>query len=938
VWILKNHNVRNQKISLLIILLLTASGCKTINLSAMPRQSAGRYARISPLALDKNLTPEQLDKMFVPLENVPFEEIVLPEEPLRLPAHPAPPDIADPNDTHIATGRKAALRARYLLNKAQGTFRQNLREQAVDELHIGLAGDPNSSVLYELLSEACFALGSDTTAIAASAKAIELNSNSLTGYYMLANIKLDQRQYPQAASLLKRALACPQATESNPTTAVLHLQLAAALTEMGYLTAATQAYHETWRLLLQQRIYAQANIIVAQLVGRMHIPLLALADLQLTMGHIDSAVELLRQAQSALPNDQDLIEVFVISTAKKKAPLQLRYHQVSALCRYLLATDPQPETVLTTFYEACTHMAEYNSYLQQLDDWHKGHDGKQITDRLYAYGLALAGENSRAEQVLRNILPHDPDIELVRRDLISLYTKTRQWLQLWRMQPRDPQSLLRCLENMRLNGKAREALSLLIDGASQDQWQMDPAPVRILQNEALLLFIITRQYTQAVDLFDKWFKIVSENNRDDDAAPVLEVVQTATENLVWALTQAGFYDRAVQHIKNSYQRYPTMQLPTAIWLVQTLNVRCHFAQSQTLLEELIQLRPDELLLRTLLYLTIFEQGRKDEAITRASSWLAEKPDDPKRVEVLTLLLKRSGNYESAAAELRKHLSTVGQNDAIQLQLVDILIDADAYSQAQDILSQHDKSALWLNAWIKFDIAACKPQRALARVDEFVGPDGNTVAIRMLKANILDACGQRTQALELQKNIVEQNPDNSQSRLQYSIFLDRMGQKPQAADQLELLLVKTPDNAGIKNNLGFLLVQSHRQVDRAGQLLWEALLDDPESIPTLDSLGWFYYKKGEFDTAWEYICQAAALTMTPDPEIMDHLGDTAYRLGRHQSAQWYWLQAMDQLHRRVKTERYLEESASAIKTKLQQLNQGKKVTVASLFDETPDGKE
>jgi hypothetical protein len=48
--------------------------------------------------------------------------------------------------------------------------------------------------------------------------------------------------------------------------------------------------------------------------------------------------------------------------------------------------------------------------------------------------------------------------------------------------------------------------------------------------------------------------------------------------------------------------------------------------------------------------------------------------------------------------------------------------------------------------------------------------------------------------------------------------------------------------------------------------------------------------------------------------------------------------MDQLHRRVKTERYLEESASAIKTKLQQLNQEKKVTVASLFDETPDDKE
>ena len=108
--------------------------------------------------------------------------------------------------------------------------------------------------------------------------------------------------------------------------------------------------------------------------------------------------------------------------------------------------------------------------------------------------------------------------------------------------------------------------------------------------------------------------------------------------------------------------------------------------------------------------------------------------------------------------------------------------------------------------------------------------------------------------------------------------------------------------------------------------------EPESAPTLDSMGWLYYKEGKFEQALSYIYQAASTMATPDPEVLDHLGDTVYRLGRRRQARQYWQQAVTILEHRLPAEKNVRNDKESIEGKIRQLNAGKEVTVTSLFGE------
>ena len=150
------------------------------------------------------------------------------------------------------------------------------------------------------------------------------------------------------------------------------------------------------------------------------------------------------------------------------------------------------------------------------------------------------------------------------------------------------------------------------------------------------------------------------------------------------------------------------------------------------------------------------------------------------------------------------------------------------------------------------------------------------------------------------------------------------------------LQQFPTDAGIKNNLGYLLTEAGIQTGRIDQLLRDSYLADPDSGPTLDSLGWFHYKRGDFARALEYIYQAATTMAKIDAEVWDHLGDTAYRLGRQEQAKLYWQQAIMDLHRRVVTEHHLEPDLGRVNAKLRQLTTGEEVTAALLFSELACG--
>ena len=69
------------------------------------------------------------------------------------------------------------------------------------------------------------------------------------------------------------------------------------------------------------------------------------------------------------------------------------------------------------------------------------------------------------------------------------------------------------------------------------------------------------------------------------------------------------------------------------------------------------------------------------------------------------------------------------------------------------------------------------------------------------------------------------------------------------------------------------------------MIKRALVSEPENGAYLDSLGWFYYKKGNSQEALNYLEKAASFLT--DPVIYDHLGDVFLKLGNAASAKINW---------------------------------------------------
>ena len=64
--------------------------------------------------------------------------------------------------------------------------------------------------------------------------------------------------------------------------------------------------------------------------------------------------------------------------------------------------------------------------------------------------------------------------------------------------------------------------------------------------------------------------------------------------------------------------------------------------------------------------------------------------------------------------------------------------------------------------------------------------------------------------------------------------------------------------------------------------YELKQDDPYII---DSIGWAYYLKGEFENAEKLILQAVIL-MPDDPIVNDHYGDILWKLNRKIQARYF----------------------------------------------------
>ena len=73
-----------------------------------------------------------------------------------------------------------------------------------------------------------------------------------------------------------------------------------------------------------------------------------------------------------------------------------------------------------------------------------------------------------------------------------------------------------------------------------------------------------------------------------------------------------------------------------------------------------------------------------------------------------------------------------------------------------------------------------------------------------------------------------------------------------------------------------------RLEEAEGLILKAIKIAPNDGFYIDSLGWVYYQKGDYQQALKHLEQAVGLAID-DPTIIEHLGDVYEKLGRLKQA-------------------------------------------------------
>jgi Flp pilus assembly protein TadD len=129
-------------------------------------------------------------------------------------------------------------------------------------------------------------------------------------------------------------------------------------------------------------------------------------------------------------------------------------------------------------------------------------------------------------------------------------------------------------------------------------------------------------------------------------------------------------------------------------------------------------------------------------------------------------------------------------------------------------------------------------------------------------------------------------------------------------QLKEVLRLQPDHADALNYLGYSYADRGIRLQEALQLVQKALTLKPNMGYITDSLGWIYFKLGEYEKAVAELEKANQLT-PDDPTITEHLGDGYQKLNRKDKARELYEKALtldpkgDQLERLKKKLKELE---------------------------------
>lgn len=160
---------------------------------------------------------------------------------------------------------------------------------------------------------------------------------------------------------------------------------------------------------------------------------------------------------------------------------------------------------------------------------------------------------------------------------------------------------------------------------------------------------------------------------------------------------------------------------------------------------------------------------------------------------------------------------------------------------------------------------------------------------LAEGDILRTANRYQEAFDLYSEALAKMPDNIQLLYARALTAEKIEQLEVTLQDLESIVKREPDNVQALNALGYTLADRTERYADALKYIQAAYKINSTDPAIIDSMGWIYYRMGDYQRALKYLQQAFATLK--DPEIGAHLGEVLWVMGKQQQARKVWDEAL-----------------------------------------------
>jgi len=169
----------------------------------------------------------------------------------------------------------------------------------------------------------------------------------------------------------------------------------------------------------------------------------------------------------------------------------------------------------------------------------------------------------------------------------------------------------------------------------------------------------------------------------------------------------------------------------------------------------------------------------------------------------------------------------------------------------------------------------RPDEAISLVKETINHKRDNPRLYLMLTSLYEIKEEYLNAVDILKEGIRYNARNTDLFYRLGVVLDKLKRNEECLEQMEMVIKIDPQHADALNYIGYTYAVEGIHLDRALELIERAIKYRPDSGYIIDSLGWVYFRKGQYDKALEELKRAIVLS-PEDPTIHEHLGDVYFK--------------------------------------------------------------